>query len=263
MGQFAVAREQAAAVGPHSAGADRHPGALPHQAELHGKPEESGQSLHVAGEDPDPLRLVLDLPGPFGGPLGKLAELHQRLSEGPVGMHRNVAGDVVEDVRFGEIVERGPVPDGDGGGELALLQAVEEQIGRHVAADRFGFEAGARLQKPVDIGAARHLVGIEVKRLDAFEEAGVGIALPAGPHPLEQPGPGAMVFLAVEVVRLVDVQLTILLGELDKGRLGGGQAGRDPRGDIVRLHRCAHKYSSNSDPRLPAQPTSPLAHPIN
>jgi len=38
-----------------------------------------------------------------------------------------VAGDVVEDVGLGQIVELVGGPDRDGGGELAAAQAVEEQ----------------------------------------------------------------------------------------------------------------------------------------
>ena len=69
-----------------------------------------------------------------------LAKAHQRLGERPVRMHRNMAGDIVEDVRFGKIVEGGAVADRDRGGKLAVAQAVEEEKGRDVSAHRLRLE---------------------------------------------------------------------------------------------------------------------------
>ena len=86
------------------------------------------------------------------------AEAHQRVGEVPVGVHRHVAGDVVEDVRLGQVVELVAVADGDGGGKLAVAQAVEEQERRNVAADRLGLEAGERAQEPVDVFEPRNAI---------------------------------------------------------------------------------------------------------
>ena len=178
--ELPVARQEPAAVGAHVPRRDRHPRALAHEPELHREPEEPRQPLHVAGKHPDPLRLVPDLARPPGGPLRELPEAHQRVGEGAVGVHRDMAGDVVEDVRLGEVVERVAVPHGDGGRELPPLEAVEEQVRRHVAAHRLGAEPGARLQEAVDLVAARHPVRVEPQRLHPLEEAGVGVPLPAG-----------------------------------------------------------------------------------
>ena len=58
---------------------------------------------------------------------GALAEAHQRIGELPVGVHGDVAGDVVEDVGLGQVVHAVDGADGDGGGKLAPAQAVEEE----------------------------------------------------------------------------------------------------------------------------------------
>ena len=97
-----------------------------------------------------------------------LAEADQRLGERAVGVHRHVAGDVVEDVRLGQVVELVGRPDGDGGREFAVAQAVEEQECRNVAADRLRLESGQRLQKPVDVLEARDAVRVEAQRVDAL-----------------------------------------------------------------------------------------------
>ena len=68
--------------------------------------------------------------------MSAVAEANQGVGKCPVGVHRHVTGDVVEDVRLRQIIERRAVPDGDRGGKFAVAQAVEEQEGRDVAAHR-------------------------------------------------------------------------------------------------------------------------------
>ena len=97
----------------------------------------------------------------FGRGVGALAEAHQRLGEGRIGMHRNVARDVVEDVRFGQVVQLVGCADGDGGGELAVAQAVEKQERGNIAAHRLGLKSGQRAQKSIDVVKLRHTVRIE------------------------------------------------------------------------------------------------------
>jgi hypothetical protein len=53
-----------------------------------------------------------------------------------------VAGDVVEDIGLGEVIEPVCAADGDGGGELAVPQAIEKSEGWDVSGNRFRFEAG-------------------------------------------------------------------------------------------------------------------------
>ena len=122
-----------------------------------------------------------------------------------LGVHGDVAGDVVEDVGFGQVVHVVHRTDGDGGGEFAAAQAVEEQEAGDVAADRFGLKAGEGLQPAVDLGQARDAVGREVEGLDAAQEMVVGVALPARPDARVEPPPGFMVFFRIEVVSLCNV----------------------------------------------------------
>ena len=51
------------------------------------------------------LALVGDAAHDFRGRVRALAEPHQRVGEMPVGVHRHVAGDVVENVGLGKIIE--------------------------------------------------------------------------------------------------------------------------------------------------------------
>ena len=71
----------------------------------------------------------------------EFAEADEAVGEGAVGVHGDVANDVVEDVGLGEVVELRGVADGDGGGEGALAETVEEDLGGQVAEDWFGGEA--------------------------------------------------------------------------------------------------------------------------
>ena len=93
---------------------------------------------------------------------GALAEAHQGVGELPVGVHGDVAGDVVEDVGFRQVVHAVGRTDGDGGGELAPAQAIEEEEAGNVAADRLGLKAGQRLQASIDFAEARDAVVREV-----------------------------------------------------------------------------------------------------
>ena len=78
--------------------------APPHQPELDGEPEESRQRADDAGEAADALGMVLDAGGDLDRGVGAIAEAHQGVGEGLLGVHRDVAGDVVEDVGLGQVV---------------------------------------------------------------------------------------------------------------------------------------------------------------
>ena len=117
-------------------------------------------------------------------------------------MHGDVAGDVVEDVRFRQVVHAVDGTDGDGGGEFAAAQAVEEEESGDVAADRLGLKSGERLQAPIDLAEARNAVVREGRGLDAFEEVGVGVAFPFGLDAGEELPPGFMIFFRIQLVSL-------------------------------------------------------------
>lgn len=70
---------------------------------------------------------------------GKFAEADEAVGEGAVGVHGGAANNVMEDVGLGEVVELGGVADG--GGEGALAETVEEDLGGEVAGDWLGGEA--------------------------------------------------------------------------------------------------------------------------
>ena len=114
-----------------------------------------------------------------------------------VGVHGDVAGDVVEDVRLGEVVHAVDGTDGDGGGKFAAAQAIEEEESGDVAADGLGLKSGERLKAAVDLGEARDAVGGQVEGLDAVQEVVVGVALPARPDAGEELAPGFMVFFRI------------------------------------------------------------------
>ena len=62
--------------------------------------------------------------------------------------------------------------------------------------------------------------------MDPGEEMFVGVALPSGSHAGEKAPPGFVIFVGIHFVWLGDVNLAVLMGLLDEGRLIRGQAGR-------------------------------------
>lgn len=113
-----------------------------HESEFDGEPEEAGHSFDVAGDAVGLLGAVGGFLGDGGGGAGGFSEPDEGVGEGAVGVHGDMAGDVVEDVGFGEVVEVGEFADGDGGGEIALAEAVEKLVGGDVSADGFGAKTG-------------------------------------------------------------------------------------------------------------------------
>ena len=156
--------------------------------------------------------------------MGALAEADEGIGKGLIGVHGDVAGDVVEDVGLGEIVEVIGGADGDGGGELAVAEAVEEEKCGDVAADGFGFEAGHLPEEAVDVREAGDVGGVEVEGVDTGEEMVVGVAVPAGLEAGEEGLPGGVVRGGVEVVGLGDEDVAGVAFVLDEGSAGGGQA---------------------------------------
>ena len=65
-------------------------------------------------------------------------------------MHRHMAGDVVEDIGLGKIIELVGPPDRDGGWKAPVAKAIEEEKGGHVAAYGFGLKSGQRLEEAID-----------------------------------------------------------------------------------------------------------------
>src|SRR5688500_2691391 len=93
--------------------------------------------------------------------LRKLAETHEHIGKFAVGVHGHVAGDVVEDVRLRKVIQLLPIANGDGRRECTLAEAVKENIGWHVAADRLGRKTAQRRKKAIHIVELWHGVWIE------------------------------------------------------------------------------------------------------
>jgi hypothetical protein len=108
-----------------------------------------------------------------------------------------VAGGVVEDVGFGEVVHAFDGPYGDGGGEFAAAEAIEEEEAGDVAANGLGLEAGEGLKAAVDIAEAGDAVVGKVEGFDAMEEVGIGVALPSGLDAGEELPPHLMIFFRI------------------------------------------------------------------
>ncbi len=220
VGDLAIAGQQAAAVRLQVVAILL----AAHQAELDAEPEEARHRLDVAGEPAQLLVLVADGAGLLRCHGGRLAEPDQRAGKGRVGVHGDVAGDVVKDVGLGQVLQRLAVAHGDGGGELAPAQTIEEDVRRHVPADPARLEPGQRPHEPVHILEARHPVVVQTQQLHAGLEALVGIALPARLHAREQPLPGGVVLRRVQLVRLVDVDVAVLARLFNERRLGRRQS---------------------------------------
>lgn len=166
-----------------------------HESEFDGEPEESGHAFDDAGESADLFVFVFDGLDDFGGGSGAFSEADEGVGEGAVGVHGDVAGDVVEDIWFGEVVDFVGFADGDGGGEVSVSEAIEEEVGGDVSADGFSPEAGERVEEFVDVFEEGDLLGVEAEVFDAFEEVDIGVFFPLGEHSVVEGSPGLVVFL--------------------------------------------------------------------
>lgn len=145
-----------------------------------------------------------------------------------VGVHGDVAGDVVENVGLGKIVELVGTPDGDGRREFAIAQAIEKRERRNVPADRLGFESSARAQELIDLVEPGNPPGLQAQRIEPRQKLRIGVSMPAGKHARVQAPPGFMIFRRIQLIRLTDVELTPAARVLDEGSFGRGQT------DLVR-----------------------------
>jgi len=139
-------------------------------------------------------------------------------------VHGDVAGDVVKDVGLGQVVHHLFGPDGDGGGELAAAEAIEEEETGDVSADGFGLKTGQRLEAPVDFRKARDAVAGKSEGFDAVQEVAVGIAFPARAEALIEELPSLMIFFRIQVVSLCNVKLSAISSLFHEGGMAGGEA---------------------------------------
>jgi hypothetical protein len=79
-----------------------------------------------------------------------------------------MASDVMEDVGFRKVVELVGRPNGDGGGEFTLAEAIEELERRNIAADGFGAKPSEGLEEAVYGFETGDAVRIKAEGMDAF-----------------------------------------------------------------------------------------------
>lgn len=146
-GALAVGGDEAAAV-------DLDLAVLADEAELDGEPEEAAHALK---------RLVV------GEACADLAVVFEEVGEDGVGVHGDVAEDVVKDVRLRGVLHGVARAEPGGGGEHTGRKHLEEGVGGQEAADGGGLPAGARLEKSADLGEVGQLVFAESDLLEAVE----------------------------------------------------------------------------------------------
>src|SRR5580658_6961132 len=119
-------------------------------------------------------------------------------------MHGNVAGDVMEDIGLGQIIELVGVADGDGGWEGSLAEAIEEDERGDIAGYAFRLESGQRLEEAVYVFEARYTVRLQDQGRDAFQEVVVGVFFPLGLHARVEQAPGFVILRRIKLVGLLD-----------------------------------------------------------
>src|SRR5262249_44173423 len=87
-----------------------------HESEFDGEPEEARHRANDAGQRFYAFLLVTDAGYDLRGRMGALAEADQRIGEMPVRVHRHMAGDVVKDIGFRQIIQLVGAANCDGGG---------------------------------------------------------------------------------------------------------------------------------------------------
>src|SRR3984893_976 len=110
-----------------------------------------------------------------------------------VGMHRDVSGDVVENIRFRQVIQASRLADSNGGGELAIAQAIEKQECGHISGNRSGAKTGQWRQEAINVVQARDAILRQAQRLQSCLKAWIRVPLPAGTQPAIEVAPGFMV----------------------------------------------------------------------
>lgn len=116
-----------------------------------------------------------------------------------------MAGDVVEDIGLGQIVQSICGTDRYGVGKFAPLEAIEEEEGRHVAAHGPGLESGQGLEDTIDLAQPRDAARRQLQKLNSPQEVAVGVAFPARANAFTKALPGFVVGVRVEIVSLLDI----------------------------------------------------------
>ncbi len=197
-GAFAVRRDQAAAV-------DLDLAVLPDEAKLYREPEETAHTLQRLG---------------VGEACADFAVAFEEVCEDGVGVHGDVAEDVVEDVRLWGIFHRVARTEPGGRGKHAGSEHLEEGVGREEATDRGGLPAGSGLQKRADLGEIGQLVFLEADLAESVEILLAGVFAELRHTAADQLGPDGVLLGGVvgpclfDQIRRCHVQLA--LGQIQR-----------------------------------------------
>jgi hypothetical protein len=146
-GAFSVGGDEAAAV-------DLDLAVLADKAELDGEPEEAAHALE--------RDRISEASADF-------SIAFEKICKDGVGVHGDMAEDIVEDVRLRSVLHGVAGSEPGGGREHSGAKHLEEGIGGEEAADRCGLPACARLKERADLGQVRQLVLAESDLLEAIK----------------------------------------------------------------------------------------------
>ena len=174
-GALSVGRDKAAAV-------DLDLAVLADEAELDGEPEEAAHAFEffVIGEAGAYLAVVLE-----------------EVSEDGVGVHGDMAEDVVEDIGLGCVFHGVAGAQPCGGGEHARGEHLEEGVGREETADGRGLPAGTGLETGTDLGEVREFVFLKADLVEAVEVLLTGVVAELGHSAADKLGPDGMLLWSV------------------------------------------------------------------
>ena len=128
----------------------------------------------------------------------------QEIGKDGMGVHGNVAEDIVEDIRLGNVGERFPAPQPGGGGKLPGRQHGKERVGRKKAADGGSAPATSRPKPLIHIGQVGNQIGSEANLLKALQIFLASMCLDLGHPAAHQIRPGRMLLRGVGRPILLD-----------------------------------------------------------
>jgi hypothetical protein len=100
----------------------------------------------------------------------RLAKVLQEIRKDRMRVQRHVPENVVEDVRFGDVIERIARADRYGGREATPRERLEEQLRLEKALYRHGTPAGLGFETRIHLVEVRDAVALEADHFDPFKE---------------------------------------------------------------------------------------------
>ena len=128
----------------------------------------------------------------------------QEIGKDRMGVHGNVAEDVVEDIRFGNVGQRFPAPQPGGGGELPGREHGKERVRRKKAAHRGSSPATPGPKPLIHIGQVGNQIGSEANLLKALQIFLASVCLDLGHTAAHQLCPGRVLLRRIGRPILLD-----------------------------------------------------------